>query len=43
MFDTILQSAAFDPGLAHLINTAGEYAEIYSLSRDRQKGCDGNA
>jgi hypothetical protein len=41
MYDFILQRAVSDPGLAYLINTAREYAEIYSLSRDRQKGCDG--
>jgi hypothetical protein len=41
MYDTILQKAASDPGLAILINTVREYAEIYSLSRNRQKDCDG--
>jgi hypothetical protein len=41
MYEVILQKAASDPGLAKLIHAVEEYADIYALSKDRQKGCDG--
>lgn len=41
MYEVILQKAASDAGLSRLISTATEYAGMYALSRNRQKGCDG--
>jgi len=41
MFQFIQQRPDADPGLSKLIGTVMEYAEIYALSKNRQRGCDG--
>lgn len=41
MYEFLLQKSASDPCLSKLITAAAEYAEIYALSKNRQKGCDG--
>jgi hypothetical protein len=41
MLQFIRQKSDLDPGLSKLIGTVMEYAEIYSLSKNRQRGCDG--
>ena len=37
----IIEAAKLDPGLAHLLDEVREYASVYVLARQRQKGCDG--
>lgn len=37
----ILEASDADPGLSDLLGDAREYAQIYVLARQRQKGCDG--
>jgi len=41
MFRFIQQKLDEDPGLSKLIDTVMEYTEIYALSKNRQRGCDG--
>lgn len=41
MIDTFLQLSKDDPWLARLLEEAREYASVYVLARQRQKGCDG--
>ncbi len=41
MIDTILQASRSDTRLAVLVDEAREYAQIYLLTRDRKKGCEG--
>jgi len=41
MLQFIQQRSDADPGLSKLIGTVMEYAEIYALSKSRQRGCDG--
>jgi len=41
MIRTISDASKSDPGLAHLLDEAREYACVYVLARRRQKGCDG--
>ena len=41
MIDDISERSASDPGLARLLDEAHEFACIYVLARQRQKGCDG--
>jgi hypothetical protein len=41
MVNTIKQSSKSDSRLAGLLNEAREYAQVYVLARQRQKGCDG--
>jgi hypothetical protein len=41
MLQLIQEKSDADPGLSKLIGTVMEYAEIYALSKNRQKGCDG--
>jgi septum formation topological specificity factor MinE len=41
MFDTIQQEAKSDSQLARLLDEARDYAQVYVLARQRQKGCDG--
>ena len=41
MLQLIQQKSGADPGMSKLIGTVTEYAEIYALSKNRQKGCDG--
>ncbi len=39
--ETIMESSKADPCLAALLDKAKEYALLYMLARERQKGCDG--
>ncbi|MGC2061810.1 MAG: hypothetical protein WA610_02450 [Thermodesulfovibrionales bacterium] len=41
MFDIIQQASKSDNQLAELLAEAKEYAQVYVLARQRQKGCDG--
>ena len=41
MIDTILKKSVADPNLVHLLDNTREYAEIYLMAKNRQKGCDG--
>ena len=41
MFDAIQQASKSDSQLAKLLAEAREYAQVYVLARQRQKGCDG--
>ncbi len=41
MMDTILNASKADTGLASLLDEVREYASVYVLARQRQKGCDG--
>jgi NTP pyrophosphatase (non-canonical NTP hydrolase) len=41
MIETIFKASNSDPWLADLFGEAVEYAEVYVLARQRQKGCDG--
>lgn len=41
MMKNIIEAAKSDPGLARLLNEVREYASVYVLARQRQKGCDG--
>lgn len=41
MIDTIRDASKSDTGLALLLEEALEYASVYVLARQRQKGCDG--
>lgn len=41
MFNEIQQASKSDKQLVKLIGDAKEYAEVYLLARQRQKGCDG--
>jgi septum formation topological specificity factor MinE len=41
MFNTIQQESKSDNQLAKLLVEAREYAQVYVLARQRQKGCDG--
>lgn len=41
MFNAIQQNSKSDNQLAKLLADAREYAHVYVLARQRQKGCDG--
>ena len=41
MFNAIQQAAKADIQLIKLLVEAREYAQVYVLARQRQKGCDG--
>lgn len=41
MIKNITESAKSDSKLAGLLDEAKEYAQVYVLTRQRQKGCDG--
>ena len=41
MIGKILDESRSDPELARLLDEAREYAGVYVLARQRQKGCDG--
>ncbi|MBI5633837.1 MAG: hypothetical protein HZA15_10200 [Nitrospirae bacterium] len=41
MLNAIQQASKSDNQLARLLSDASEYAHIYLLARQRQKGCDG--
>ena len=41
MFNAIQQAAKADIQLVKLLVEAREYAQVYVLARQRQKGCDG--
>jgi len=41
MFTAMQQEAKSDSQLAKLLVEAKEYAQVYVLARQRQKGCDG--
>ena len=41
MIESILQASKSDGHLAVLVDEAREYAQIYLLSKQRHKGCDG--
>jgi hypothetical protein len=41
MIDTIRNASESDTGLSRLLDEAREYACVYVLARQRQKGCDG--
>jgi hypothetical protein len=41
MIIKILDASKSDPGLARLLDDVREYACVYVLARQRQKGCDG--
>lgn len=41
MFNAIQQASKSDSQLAKLLAEAREYAQVYVLARQRQKGCDG--
>lgn len=41
MIRTIFKAAKSEAQLAGLLNEAREYAQVYVLARQRQKGCDG--
>jgi len=39
--ETIFKASKSDARLAGLIDEVKEFAEVYALARQRQKGCDG--
>jgi hypothetical protein len=41
LIGAILNASASDDRLAKLLADAKEYAQVYVLARQRQKGCDG--
>jgi hypothetical protein len=41
MIRTIFKAAKSEAQLAGLLNEVREYAQVYVLARQRQKGCDG--
>ena len=41
MLKNIFEESKTDPRLSSLLADAVEYAEVYVLARQRQKGCDG--
>ncbi len=41
MISTIFKTSKSDAQLARLLDDAREYAHVYVLARQRQKGCDG--
>ncbi len=41
MFNTIQKASKSDAQLARFLDEAKEYASVYVLARQRQKGCDG--
>lgn len=41
MIRNILDASRSDAGLAGLLGDAVEYAQVYLLAKQRQKGCDG--
>ncbi len=41
MIKTISDASKSDTGLECLLNEVREYASVYVLARERQKGCDG--
>jgi hypothetical protein len=41
MIKSITETAKSDPMLARLLDEVREYASVYVLARQRQKGCDG--
>jgi septum formation topological specificity factor MinE len=41
MIKNILEASASDQRLAAILSEAREYAQVYVLARQRQKGCDG--
>jgi SOS response regulatory protein OraA/RecX len=41
MIVAIRNASKYDTGLARLLDEAHEYACVYVLARQRQKGCDG--
>jgi hypothetical protein len=41
MLRHVSEMAKADPGFVRLLGTAREYADIYLLARNTQKGCDG--
>jgi len=41
MFNTIQQASKSDIQLAKLLADARDFAQVYVLARQRQKGCDG--
>jgi len=41
MMETIFKASKSDARLAGLIDEVKEFAEVYALARQRQKGCDG--
>lgn len=41
MIKSVTKSARTDPVLARLLDDVREYASVYILARQRQKGCDG--
>ena len=41
MFNTIQQASKSDIQLAKLLLESKEFAQVYVLTRQRQKGCDG--
>jgi len=41
MFNTLQQASKSDSHLDRLLAEAREYAQVYVLTRQRQKGCDG--
>ncbi len=41
LLSTIAEHSRSDEQLLKLLNMASEYAEIYLLAKQRQKGCDG--
>ncbi len=41
MIKSIFEIAKSEPALAALLETAREYAAVYLMAKNRQKGCDG--
>jgi hypothetical protein len=41
MITSILEASASDQRLSAILTGAREYAQVYVLARQRQKGCDG--
>jgi hypothetical protein len=41
MFNTIQHASKSDSQLAKLLSEAREFAQVYVLARQRQRGCDG--
>lgn len=41
MIDAIIRKSISDTYLAKLLDEARDYAQVYVLARQRQKGCDG--
>jgi hypothetical protein len=41
MIGTLLDASKADTGLTRLLDEAREYAAVYLMARERQKGCDG--